>query len=69
MIHHIFCGVTQIRFYRCCSYATVPIRVYKTFVYLHRNLPLGPICPEKGKKELEPLDGLSLSHKVRTGGG
>ena len=36
---------------------------------LHRNLPLGPICPEKGKKELESLDGPSLSHKVRTGGG
>ena len=33
MLHHISRCVTQIRFYRCCSYATVPIRVYKTFVY------------------------------------
>ena len=31
---------------------------------LHRNLPL---CPEKEKQDFEPLDGLSLSHKTRTG--
>ena len=31
---------------------------------LHRNLPL---CPEKAKQDFEPLDGLSLSHKTRTG--
>ena len=31
-LHHISRCVTQIRFYRCCSYATVRIRVHKTFV-------------------------------------
>ena len=33
---------------------------------LHRNLPL---CPEKARQDFEPLGGLSLSHKTRTGEG
>jgi 8-oxo-dGTP pyrophosphatase MutT (NUDIX family) len=31
MLHHISRCVTQIRFYRCCSYVTVRISVHKTF--------------------------------------
>jgi len=34
MLHHISLCITQIRLYRCCSYATVRIRVHKTFIDL-----------------------------------
>jgi hypothetical protein len=37
MFHHISRYVTQNRFYRCCSYATVRIRVDKTFIDLSQS--------------------------------